>query len=62
MSPRFLYVTPGVWELPHSLFASEAAYFSICEVFVDDKANGGWFLFYWRLLLLWVMAVGFDNT
>ena len=30
--------------------------------FVDDKANGGWILFYWRLMLLWVIGVGFDNT
>ena len=25
-------------------------------MFVDDKANGGWFL------LLWVIGVGFENT
>ena len=33
-SPRFPYITPGVWELSHSLFASEVAYFSMCGVFV----------------------------
>ena len=33
----------------------------VCGVFVDDKVNGGWFLFYWRLMLLWVMVVGFEN-
>ena len=31
-------------------------------MFVDEKANGGMFLFYWRLMLLWVMGVGFENT
>ena len=30
--------------------------------FVDDKANGGWILFYLRLVLLWVIGVGFKNT
>ena len=35
-SPRFPYITLGVWELSHSLFASEVAYFSMCGVFVDD--------------------------
>ena len=30
--------------------------------FVDYKANGGWILLYWRLMLLWVIGVGFDNT
>ena len=25
-------------------------------------ANGGWFLFYWWLMLLWIMGVGFENT
>ena len=35
-SPRFPYVTTGVWKLSHSLFASEVAYFSMCEVSVDD--------------------------
>ena len=28
----------------------------------DDKANRGWFLFYLRLMLPWVMGVGFVNT
>ena len=27
----------------------------VCVVFVDDYANGGWFLFYWGLMLLWAM-------
>ena len=30
--------------------------------FVDDKANRGWILFYLRLVLLWVIGVGFRNT
>ena len=34
----------------------------VCEVFVDDWVNGGWLLFYWRLTVLWVIGVGFDNT
>ena len=29
---------------------------------VDDSANGGWFLFYWGLILLFVMGVRFENT
>ena len=24
--------------------------------------NGGWFLFYWRLMLLWVIVMAFDVT
>ena len=27
----------------------------VCVV-LDDQANGGWFLFYWGLMLLWVMS------
>ena len=34
----------------------------MCGVFVDDSVNGGWFLFCVRLMLLWVMGVGFNNT
>ena len=30
--------------------------------FVDEKADGGWILFYLRLVLLWVIGVGFKNT
>ena len=26
------------------------------------KANGVWLLFYWKLMPLWVMGVGFGNT
>ena len=26
--------------------------FSKCGVFVNDKVNDGWFLFYWELMLL----------
>ena len=29
---------------------------------MDDQVSGGWFLFYWGLMLLGVMGVGFDNT
>ena len=31
-------------------------------VCIGDWANSGWFLFYWGLMLLWVMGVGFENT
>ena len=34
----------------------------MCVVVVDYKANGGWFLFYWELMLFWVVGVGFKNT
>ena len=27
-----------------------------------DEVNVGWFLFYWGLILLWGVGVGFDNT
>ena len=30
-------------------------------MFVDDSANGGRSLFYLRLILRWVMHVGFEN-
>ena len=30
-------------------------------MFVDDSANGGRSLFYLRLILRWVMRVGFEN-
>ena len=33
----------------------------MCGVFVDDKANSGWFLFYWWLMLLWVICLEFEN-
>ena len=31
-------------------------------MFVDDKANSGWVLFYWKLMLPWMMGVRFENT
>ena len=62
MSPRFPCATPGVWELLLRPNANKVAQFSVCIVFVDDEANGGWFLFYWKLMLLWVMGVGLENT
>ena len=34
-------------------------------MFIDDKydkASSGWFLFYLKLMLPWVMVVGFVNT
>ena len=37
-------------------------YVCVCVVFVNDKANGGWILFYWGLKLLWVMREGLENT
>ena len=52
-------VAPGVWKLPHSL---EVAQFSACGVLVDLQANDGQFLPCWKLILLWVMGVGFENT
>ena len=30
--------------------------------FAADKVSGGWFLFYWGLMILWVMRMGFDDT
>ena len=30
--------------------------------FVADKVSSGWFLFYWGLMILWVMRMGFDDT
>ena len=29
---------------------------------VDDSTIGDWFLFYWRLMLLWSMGVAFEST
>ena len=37
------------------------AWFSVFGVFVDDQADGGWFLLHWRLMLLWVMSVWFEG-
>ena len=34
--------------------ASGVVKFSALGVFVDDKTSGGWFLFYWGLMRLWV--------
>ena len=31
-------------------------------VFLNDSANGDWYLFYWGLMLLWLMRVGFENS
>ena len=51
-----------VWELPQVLFASEVVYISACGVFVNDLTNYGWFFFYCKLMVLWLMGVGFENT
>ena len=32
------------------------------EYLLIVKANGGWFLVYWGLILLWVMSVEFEYT
>ena len=46
------------------LRASRQTYFEfrVWVVFVDDLANGGWFLFYWGLMRLWAASVAFENT
>ena len=49
MSARFSSVTPGVWKLPMSIIASEVT-------------NGGWFFFLWRLKLLKMIGVRFENS
>ena len=61
MNPRFSFATLWVWELPHRPTASDNLV-CMCVIFVDDEANGGWVLFYWGLMLLWEMSVGFENT
>ena len=33
-----------------------------CGLVLDDSAKGGWFLFYWGLILLLVMGVRFVRT
>ena len=30
----------------------ETGWYNLVCVFVDDKASSGWFLFYWKLMLL----------
>ena len=62
VSSRFSCVTPGVWELSFHFITIEVAEYSVCGVSVDDLANGIWFLFHWKPMLLWVMEVGFGNT
>ena len=64
MSPRFPFGNP------RGLRASTKTYLLrwlnlVCVAFVDDWImigldNGGWILFYWGLMLLWMMGVGFD--
>ena len=46
MSPRFPCVTQVV-NLRLRYYASKVVYFTVCGGFVDDQANGGWFLSYW---------------
>ena len=57
MSPRSPSATAGVESF--SLNLPEVGWCNL--VCVDDSANGSWFLFYWRLMLLWMMGVGFEN-
>ena len=51
-----------VQKIPLSLFWSKLAQLNACDVFVDDQGNDGWFLFYQRLILLWVIGVVRENT
>ena len=59
MSPRFSNVTPGVRELLISLFVSEVTYLAHveCLYLIKPMVVG----FCWRLMLLLVMSVGFEN-
>ena len=50
---------PGVWELPISLFASEMVYLVLVECLYLIKPMV--VDFRWRLMLLLVMGVGFEN-
>ena len=58
MSPRFPCISKEGRELLLSLFPSKVAYLVQGSVLAYD----GCFLFYWRLILLWVIGVGFGNT
>ena len=54
----FLVLSQGCWSLPSIFTQTRWRHL----VGVDDQANSGWFLFYWRFMVLWVMIVGFENT
>ena len=43
-------------------FCKQGSVFSVCGMFVGGKDNGDCLLFYWRLMLLWVIGVEFENT
>ena len=53
MSSRFSSVNLGV-EIFSSDLPETGQYdlVCVCAVLVDDKATGGWLLFYWELMLL----------
>ena len=50
---------PGVWELPLKL--TQARWHNLVRV-ECFRVCFAWLLFYWVLMLLWVVSVGFDNT
>ena len=60
----YLFVSCVWWRRRSQIFLALPQWFrSFPSVFlVDYKANGGSILLYWRLMLLWVIGVGFDNT
>ena len=61
MTSRLPCVTPEVRELALSLFSSEVACLVCVECLKMIKLMVVVF-FYWRLMLIWVMSVGFENT
>ena len=59
MSPRFPTVTPGVQQFPISLFAKEMAHLvHVGYLYLTKRMVVG---ICWRLMLLLVMGVGFEN-
>ena len=60
----YLFVSCVWWRRRSQIFLALPQWFrSFPSVFfVDYKANGGSILLCWRLMLLWVIGVGFDNT
>ena len=60
----YLFVSCVWWRRRPQMFLALPQWFrSFPSVFfVDHMVNRGWILLYWRLMLLWVIGVGFDNT